>query len=35
VAILDPRTNEPAVRLAIEGLQPDGWYDLGEITLDP
>ncbi|HSB18181.1 MAG TPA: DUF4832 domain-containing protein [Bryobacteraceae bacterium] len=35
VAVLDPRTNEPAVRLAIEGLQPDGWYDLGEITLGP
>lgn len=33
VALLDPRTLEPAIRLAIAGRQPDGWYDLGGITV--
>jgi hypothetical protein len=33
VALLDPRTDQPTIRLAIEGRQPDGWYDLGEITV--
>ena len=33
VGILDPRTETPAIRLAIQGRQPDGWYDLGSITL--
>jgi hypothetical protein len=31
VALVDARTGEPAVRLAIEGRQADGWYDLGPI----
>ena len=31
VAILDPRTGRPAIRLAIQGRQSDGWYDLGAI----
>lgn len=34
VALLDPRTGEPAVRLAIEGRRPDGWYDLGTINVE-
>jgi hypothetical protein len=34
VALLDPRTRTPAIRLAIAGLQSDGWYDLGDITVD-
>lgn len=34
VALLDPETLQPAVRLAIEGRQPDGWYDLGPITVN-
>ncbi|HUU15083.1 MAG TPA: DUF4832 domain-containing protein [Terriglobia bacterium] len=34
LAMLDPRTEQPAVRLAIEGRQADGWYDLGEITVE-
>jgi hypothetical protein len=34
VALLDPRTLTPAIRLAIEGRQEDGWYDLGAITID-
>jgi hypothetical protein len=33
VALLDPRTKAPAIRLAIEGLQEDGWYDLGAVVL--
>jgi hypothetical protein len=33
VGLLDPRTGQPAIRLAIEGRQPDGWYDLGEIEV--
>jgi hypothetical protein len=34
VALLDPRTQQPAIRLAIEGCQPDGWYDLGPVTVE-
>ncbi len=34
VAMLDQRTGEPAIRLAIEGRRPDGWYDLGTITVE-
>jgi len=33
VALLDPRTGKPAIKLAIEGLQPDGWYDLAPIEI--
>jgi hypothetical protein len=33
LALLDPRTNQPAVRLAIKGREPDGWYTLGTITI--
>jgi hypothetical protein len=31
IALLDPRTDKPAIRLAIQGRQPDGWYDMGQI----
>lgn len=34
VALLDPRTGLPAVPLAIEGRQADGWYDLGAIRVE-
>ncbi len=34
VALVDPRTGRPAIRLAMEGRQPDGWYDLGAITVE-
>jgi len=34
VALLDPATRKPAIKLAIAGRQDDGWYDLGEITVD-
>lgn len=33
IALLDPRTERPPIRLAIEGRQPDGWYDLGAISV--
>ena len=32
IALVDPDTGAPAIRLAIAGRQSDGWYDLG--TLD-
>ena len=34
IGLLNPQTREPAIRLAIQGRQPDGWYDLGEINLE-
>jgi hypothetical protein len=34
IALLDPRTEQPAIRLAIEGRQADGWCDLGEISVE-
>jgi hypothetical protein len=33
LALLDPRTLQPAVRLAIEGREADGWYRLGTLTV--
>jgi hypothetical protein len=33
IAIVDPRTRQPHVRLAIEGRQRDGWYRMGGITV--
>ena len=33
VGLLDPRTGQPAIKLANKGLQPDGWYDLGTIQV--
>jgi len=33
VAMLDPRTGTPAIRLAIQGRQPDGWYELGSLDV--
>ncbi len=33
VGILDPRSGQPVIQLAIEGRQPDGWYDMGEIEV--
>ena len=34
LALLDPRTLEPAIRLAIEGREDDGWYGLGSLTVE-
>ena len=33
IAMLDPRTQKAAIQFAIQGRQPDGWYELGEITV--
>ena len=33
VGILDPRTGQPAIRLAVEGRQADGWYAMGSLTV--
>jgi hypothetical protein len=33
VALLDPPTGQPAIKLANEGLEPDGWYDLAPIEV--
>jgi hypothetical protein len=35
VALLDPKTSQPAILLAIKGRQPDGWYDLGSVEVKP
>jgi len=34
IALLDARTLEPAITLAIQGRQDDGWYDLGKLRLE-
>lgn len=34
VAILDPQTGKPAIRLGMEGLRDDGWYDVSEIEVE-
>jgi hypothetical protein len=33
VAMLDPRTAQPAIRFAIEGRQDEGWYGIGSLTV--
>jgi hypothetical protein len=33
IAIVDPLTRAPKVKLAIDGIQPDGWYPLGKIRV--
>ena len=33
IGILDLKSDEPKVKLAISGRQPDGWYSLGKIRL--
>ncbi len=33
VAMLDPTTNKPRVKLAIAGVQPNGWYPMGKIRV--
>ena len=34
VALLDPLTHQPAIRLASAGRQDDGWYQVGELTVE-
>ena len=33
LALLDPWTRKPKVKLAMAGLQPDGWYSLGKLSV--
>src|SRR6185437_7639720 len=33
VAIVDPATRQPKVKLAIEGVGPDGWYLMGKVKV--
>lgn len=33
VAIVDPATRQPKVKLAIEGMGPDGWYLMGKVKV--
>ena len=33
IALLDPQTRQPKVKLAIAGMEPDGWYTLGKIKV--
>lgn len=33
IAMLDPFTNKPAIRFAIEGRSSDGWYDMGSLNV--
>ena len=33
VALVDPVTREPKIKLAVEGTESDGWYPLGTIKL--
>jgi hypothetical protein len=34
IGILDLETGKPAIRLPIDGRQPDGWYDMGSIEVE-
>jgi len=34
IGLLDPETGAPAIRLPIQGRQPDGWYDMGSIEVE-
>jgi hypothetical protein len=33
VGILDPRLEKPAIQLAIEGRDPEGWYPVGQVEV--
>ena len=35
IAIVDPATREPAIKLAIQGMDADGWYALGQCDRSP
>jgi hypothetical protein len=34
LGVVDPKTREAAVRLAIEGRAADGWYPLSSLTIE-
>jgi len=33
ISLVDPNTRQPAIKLAIEGRDPDGWHHLGKIEI--
>jgi hypothetical protein len=33
IALIDPHTRQPKVKLAITGMESDGWYTLGKIKV--
>lgn len=33
IGIIDPQSHEPKVKLAIEGMDQDGWYTLGNVRI--
>lgn len=33
IGILDPRTHQPKLKLAIEGIDGEGWYTLGKVNV--
>jgi Domain of unknown function (DUF4832)/Beta-galactosidase len=33
IALIDPATREPAIKLAIAGIETDGWYPMGTIKV--
>jgi hypothetical protein len=33
IALLHPLSRKPAIKLAIAGMQPDGWYTLGKVVV--
>jgi hypothetical protein len=34
LAILDPASMKPAIKLAIAGIWPDGWYPMGKVEIE-
>jgi len=34
IAIVDPATHKPRIKLAIEGKDAEGWYGLGKIRIE-
>ncbi len=35
IALLNPESRQPQVKLAIAGMEPDGWYKLGRLVVAP
>jgi hypothetical protein len=33
IAVIDPATRKPAIKLAIRGMNADGWYNLGDVDV--
>ena len=33
IGMIDPQSHEPKVKLAIEGMDQDGWYTIGDLKI--